>query len=127
MKTFIAGALLLAGLINIYPLIGAISAEQLVKLYGVPVENSDLILLMRHRAILFGLLGSFIIYSAFRPSLQTLACIAGLISMITFIALACSYGDFGVDLNKAVVADVVGSVALVAVLLAGRMQKDSGD
>ena len=117
MDRFVIMALLVAGVINIYPLIGVVSADQLVSLYGVPLENNDLILLMRHRAVLFGLLGSFIIYSAFNRSIQTLACIAGLVSMITFVLLAYASGNFGADLNKAVIADIAGSVALLAVLI----------
>ena len=114
---FVVGALLLAGLINFIPVIGVVSVAQLEQLYGVPLDNTDLIILLRHRAILFGLLGAFIIYSAFRESLQTLACIAGLVSMISFIVLAYASGDFGQILNKVIIADVVGSIALIAVLL----------
>ena len=117
MQKLITGALLVAGLINLYPVIGVLSVDQLENLYGVPLENGDLIILMRHRAVLFGLLGAFIIYSAFRSSVQKLACIAGLVSMISFIVLAYASGQFGEHLNKVIVADVVGSLALIAVLV----------
>ena len=117
MKIFVTSALLVAGLINLFPIVGVLSADQLTKLYGIPFEGGDLIILMRHRAILFGLLGAFIIYSAFRQSLQVLACIAGLISMIAFIALAYATGGFGDALNKVIVADVIGSILLLAVLV----------
>ena len=80
------------------------------------MTNDDLIILMRHRAVLFGMLGVFIIYSAFRESLQTLACVAGLISMISFIILAYASGEFGQALNKVIIADVIGSMALLLVL-----------
>ena len=120
MQKLVTGALLLAGLINLYPVIGILSVDQLENLYGVPLENGDLIILMRHRAVLFGLLGAFIIYSAFRNSVQTLACVAGLISMLSFIVLAYASGQFGAHLNKAIVADIIGSLALVFVLLIGR-------
>ena len=117
MKKFVIGALLIAGAINLYPVVGVVSADQLEKLYGVSLNNGDLVILMRHRAILFGLLGTFLIYSAFRSSVQTLACIAGLVSMMSFIVLAYASGQFGEALNKAVVADAVGSFLLVAVLV----------
>ena len=120
MKKFVTGALLIAGVINLYPVVGVISVDQLEKLYGVSLDNGDLIILMRHRAILFGLLGTFIIYSAFRSSVQTHACIAGLVSMISFIVLAYASGQFGEALNKAVVADVIGSFLLLAVLVVRR-------
>jgi hypothetical protein len=126
MKKFVTGALLIAGVVNLYPVVGIISVDQLEKLYGVPLDNGDLIILMRHRAILFGLLGTFLIYSAVRSSIQTLACIAGLVSMFSFIALAYASGQFGEALNKAIVADVVGSLALVAVLVIRKSQKGDG-
>jgi len=127
MKKFVTGALLIAGVINLYPIVGVFSVDQLAKLYGVSIENSDLVILMKHRAILFGLLGSFIIYSAFRSSIQTLACVAGLVSMLMFIVLAHGSGEFGEALNKAVVADFVGSAALFAVLAVRASQKAGGD
>ena len=127
MKILITAALLVAGLINLAPVIGVISADQLEGMYGIPIENSDLVILMRHRAILFGLLGAFIIYSASRESLQSLACIAGLVSMISFIALAYAAGGYGEALDKVIIADVVGSVALIAVLILRRKQTSAGD
>ena len=117
MNKLVTGALLIAGLINLYPVVGVFSVDQLTKLYGIPFEGGDLLILMRHRAVLFGLLGAFIIYAAFRQSIQVLACIAGLVSMIAFIALAYASGEFGEALNKAIIADVVGSIALAAVLI----------
>ena len=109
--------LLVAGIINLIPLVGVLSTEQLVRLYEVPLQSNDLIILMRHRAVLFGLLGAFILYSIVRPGLQQLACIAGLVSMLSFVLLAYAVGDFGQPMSKIIVADIIGSVALLAVLL----------
>ena len=120
MKKFVIGALLITGAINLYPVVGVVSVDQLEKLYGVSLNNGDLVILMRHRAILFGLLGTFLIYSAFRSSVQTLACIAGLVSMMSFIVLAYASDQFGEALNKAIVADAIGSFLLVAVLVVRR-------
>ena len=122
---FVVAALLLAGLINFVPVVGVISVDQLERLYEVTLTNDDLIILMRHRAVLFGMLGAFIIYSAFRKSLQTLACIAGLISMISFIILAYASGEFGQALNKVIIADVIGSIALALVLVIRHRSKQS--
>ena len=126
MKTLVTCALLIAGAINLYPVIGVFSVDQLEKLYGISLDDGDLIILMRHRAILFGLLGSFLIYAAFRNSIQVLACIAGLVSMASFVALAFVAGQFGEALNKAIVVDVAGSFVLVAALLVLRKQKSDG-
>ena len=113
---FVGAALLLAGLINFVPIVGVISVDQLERLYEIALSNEDLSILMRHRAVLFGLLGAFVIYSAFRESLQVLACVAGLVSMVSFIILAYASGEFGQALNKVIIADVIGSIALILVL-----------
>lgn len=112
----IRAVLLIVAAINFAPVIGVISAEQIKNLYGISLESDDLIILMRHRAILFGLLGTFIAVSAFRPAMQLLACSAGLVSMVTFVLLAYSADTYGDALDKAVVLDIVASIALVVVL-----------
>lgn len=119
MKYPTTALLVVAGIINIVPIVGVLSAEHLVRLYDVPLDNNDLIILLRHRAVLFGLLGGFILYSVFRKSLQFLACIAGLVSMLAFILIAYSSSDFGAPMQKIIVADIIGSLALAAVLLLG--------
>ena len=110
--------LLVVGLINLFPLIGVISASQINQLYGIQIDSPDLVVLMRHRAILFGLLGAFIIYSAFRQSLQSVACIAGLLSMMAFVLLAFASGNVNAELNKVALIDAVASIALLSVLIA---------
>ena len=126
MKITITLCLVIAGLINIFPVVGVISADQLEKLYGLPFENNDLIILMRHRAVLFGLLGAFILFSVVRPQLQRLACVAGLVSMVSFIVFAYLSAPYGDALRKVVVADVIGSLALVIVLVALYRQQSRG-
>lgn len=71
---------------------------------------------MRHRAVLFGLPGAFILFSAFKDSLRLLACIAGLVSMLSFGMLAYVTGDYGGAIQKVVMIDVIGSIGLIAVL-----------
>lgn len=117
MKKLSTVLLIAVGLLNFYPLIGAISADQLVQLYGIELDTLDHVVLMRHRAVLFGLLGSFMIYSAFRKSLRLLACLAGLVSMMSFVLLAYASGNVGNELRTVLVADIVGSVALAVVLV----------
>ena len=116
MKKAQIAILLVVGLMNLYPVVGVISSEQIMHLYGVQLETNGLLILMRHRAVLFGLLGAFIIFSAFKSSFQLLACVAGLVSMVSFIILAYLSGDYGEALQKIIVADVIGSIGLIAVL-----------
>jgi hypothetical protein len=118
--------LVIVGVIHVLPLSGVLSAEQLTALYGLSFQEPNLEILMRHRAVLFGLLGVFLIYAAFKPTLQPLAFIAGFISILSFIGLAWSVGDYNEAVQKVVVADVVAIVSLVlAVLLYLLSQRQS--
>ena len=117
MKTLSTAILIAVGLLNLYPLIGVLSADQITQLYGLSLETPDHVILMRHRAVLFGLLGVFIIYSAVEESLRLLACVAGLVSMISFVLLAYASGDYGDELQTVIVADIAGSIVLAVVFI----------
>ena len=84
-------------------------------LYGaLPFDEPNLAILMRHRAVLFGLLGLFLVFTAFRPALQTLAFIAGFVSVISYLWLALSVGSYNAFLARVVIADVVALICLAA-------------
>lgn len=116
MKKACSILLVAVGLLNLYPVIGVLSAEQITGLYGISIESADLETLMRHRAIMLGLIGGFLLLAAFRPSLQTLAASMGLVSMFSFVILAHLAGDNGDQIRKIIIADIVGSVAAGMVL-----------
>ncbi len=116
MQKLLTGLLVLVGITQILPVMGVVGTDRLTALYGLTFEEPNLAILMRHRAVLFGLLGSFIIYSAFRPTLQPLAFVAGLISIVSFIALAWSIGGYNVQIRNVVIGDLVAIVCLVAAI-----------
>ena len=118
MDKIIAALLVLVGLIHLIPVSGVLGAERLSALYAVSIASPDLTILMRHRAVLFGLLGMFMIYAAFKPALQPLAFIAGGISVVSFIVIAWSVGGYNEAIRKVVLADVV---AIIALCLAGAL------
>ena len=84
MKYFVSALLIIVGIIHLLPLSGVLGADRLGRLYGMPFADANLLILMRHRAVLFGLLGLFLVLAAFRPTMQPAALTAGL-------------GDFNVD------------------------------
>ncbi|MEM9316279.1 MAG: phosphopantetheine adenylyltransferase [Pseudomonadota bacterium] len=115
--TLLATATLLAvGLLNAVPVVGIASADQLARLYGIEPPGGDLLILLRHRALLFGLLGGFLIASAFVPSWQGPAITLALLSMVGFVVFALLEGSYGAPLRKIVIADVVGTAALLALV-----------
>lgn len=113
MRHTLTAALLVAALIHLLPLSGVLGAERLATLYGVPVADANLMILMRHRAVLFGLLGVFLGVAAFIPELQATALVAGAISVVSFLWLAVSVGGYNAAIARVVVADLVALVSLV--------------
>ncbi|WP_339523492.1 phosphopantetheine adenylyltransferase [Pseudomonas sp. EA_35y_Pfl2_R111] len=110
--------LIIAGIIHLLPLSGVLGAERLAQLYGLAFEEPNLLLLMRSRAVLFGLLGAFLVYAAFRPALQPLALIGGLVSVLSFLLLAWSSPTYNEALRRVVIADWLAlACLLIATLL----------
>jgi uncharacterized BrkB/YihY/UPF0761 family membrane protein len=105
--------LLVVGVIHILPLSGVLSAVRLFDLYGISFDDPNLEILMRHRAVLFGLLGIFLICSIFIPNFQLAALIAGFVSVISFLYLSYSIGGYNDQVSRIVMADKVALVCLV--------------
>lgn len=123
MRHFVSIALLLAALIHALPLLGVLGAPRLTALYGIPVGESNLEILLRHRAVLFGLLAGLLAYAAFRPELQRLALLAGVLSVGSFLILSLLVGSPNAALQTVFKVDVA-ALALLAV--AGLVQLRQG-
>lgn len=87
-------------------------------LYGVVLDDPNLAILMRHRAVLFGLLGVFLAVAAFRPALQPMAFVGAGVSVISFLYLVVSVGHHNEPLRRVFIADLVAGVCLVVGVLA---------
>jgi hypothetical protein len=85
---WVSAVLLLAGAVHLLPALGVLGTARLQQLYGIEVEDPALLLLMRHRALLFGLLGLLLTAAAFRPAWQGLALLAAWGSVLGFVVLA---------------------------------------
>jgi hypothetical protein len=111
------------GVIHLLPLPGVLGADRLAALYGVVVDEPNLSLLMRHRAVLFGLLGAFMVGAAFRPAWQALALTAGLVSVVSFLVLAALGGELNPSVQGVVAADVVALLCLLVVGAVHRIRR----
>jgi hypothetical protein len=112
MDKIIAGLLVVVGIIHLLPVSGVLGSERLSILYGIAFDEPNLEILMRHRAVLFGLLGAFLVYAAFKPAVQSLALVAGFVSVISFIAIAWSVGEYNESIRKVFLADIVPIIGL---------------
>ena len=70
MNILIKAMLVIVGIIHLLPLVGMLGGERLSALYGLRFDELNLLILMRHRAVLFGLLGTYLLYAAFQPAHQ---------------------------------------------------------
>ncbi|HET9693478.1 MAG TPA: hypothetical protein VFP48_03765 [Steroidobacteraceae bacterium] len=113
MRHLVSAMLVIVALIHLMPLSGALGSERLAALYGVAFDEPNLSILMRHRAILFGVLGSFLLVAAFRPELQVVAVAIGFVSVVSFLYLAWSVGGYNVRIGRVVIADVVALLCLL--------------
>jgi heme A synthase len=110
--------ILLAELINLLPLSGVGSGHRLQSLYGVVLQDPNLAILMRHRAVLFGVVGGLLVISALHAPLRPAAYAAGFVSMLSFVWIAWLEGGGNPQLRRVVVVDLFSSAALlVAVIL----------
>jgi len=90
-----------------------LSAERLTTLYGLPFDEPNLEILMRHRAVLFGMLGVFLAYAAFKPPLQAVAFLAAFVSIGSFFYLAWSVTAYNSAIANVVKADGVAALCLL--------------
>ena len=118
MPKVISVLLLITGLINFLPVIGVLSSGQINGLYGLEINNRDLMILLRHRALLFGIIGGFVIYSAFKRHYQLASILMMLVSMLGFLFILHIEGSSNYALAKIALVDVIGIVlALIALML----------
>ena len=113
MRFIVPAVLVFVALIHALPIMGVLGAAKLSQLYGIPVREENLELLLRHRAVLFGLLAAFLAYAAVRPELHRIALGAGFVSVISFLVLAHPSVLLNTALTAVVRADRVALVLLV--------------
>ncbi|GAK45862.1 conserved protein [Tepidicaulis marinus] len=116
MEKIVSGLLILTGLLNAAPVMGVFGAARLKTMYGLSFEEPNLLVLMQHRAVLFALIGGFMIFAAFKPALQPAAFLIGFVSMAAFVWLAWGVPELNGQLKRVMIADIAGIGALLAAI-----------
>ena len=121
MRFVVPAVLILVAVIHALPVLGVLGAAKLSQLYRLAVQDPNLELLLRHRAVLFGLLAALLAYAAIRPELQRLALVIGSVSVASFLVLAQLSSSYNEALATIVRADwfalallLIGAVAHIA-------------
>lgn len=120
MKHLITVMLILIGIIHLLPLSGVLGAERLSTLYGIGFQDPNILILMRHRAVLFGIFGYFFIVAAFRPVWHLWAFATAFVSLASFILLTLTAGELNPELHRVFVADL-GALGLIFIGLMARL------
>jgi hypothetical protein len=123
MRFVVPAILVLVAGLHALPLLGVLGVGRLSTLYGVQVDEPNLEILMRHRAVLFGMLAVFLAACAFRPQWHRLGIVAGFVSVVSFLYLAHDVGRYNAAVTRVLQADLVALVMLFvggALLMARR-------
>lgn len=116
MKSLAQSLLFTVSVIHLLPVVGVLGQESISKLYGVSISDSNTEILMRHRAVLFAIVGLFLLLSVFKSDYQPLAILIGLISVVSFLLLSWSTEGLNPEMSRVVKIDWV---ALVLLIVAG--------
>jgi len=109
----VSALFVVVAVIHLMPVVGVAGADKLTHLYGVSFSSPDAVVLMQHRAVMFGLLGGLFLYAAFDPAVQALAWCVAMGSVVSFLVLAAGHASG--PLRKVVIADVVALICLVVI------------
>ena len=92
----------------------------------MPLDDASLVILMRHRALLFTLLGLLLVAAAFRPAWRGIALVAGYASVLGFLGYAYAAPGYNAELARVVLADWIALAALVVATIGHYAQRDDG-
>ena len=109
--------LFIVGVINLLPMIVFFDATRTAELYGLPIEGESLMILMRHRAVLLGLVGFALIAAAVKPEFRILAIALALISKFAFVFLTFTHSNYTAEVKQVALIDVGAIVLLIAALI----------
>ena len=123
MAKIYTGVIALAALVNLAPLVGVVSARRLQALYGIPFADPNLVVLMRHRAVLFGIVGALLLVSVFHLPTRPAAVTAGLVSMVSFVGIVFLVGDANAEIRRVMMVDVIASLLLLIWVVAACMRR----
>jgi hypothetical protein len=110
-------AFAVTGVIHLLPVAGLLGRAVLERAYGIQLgEGHDLLILMQHRALLFGLLAAACLVAAGMPSWRFPIGAAALISMLGFVLIAALQAH-GTPIAKVIWIDLGASALLTIGLL----------
>jgi hypothetical protein len=108
--------LFLAGILNLTPAIVFFDPTRSVSLYGLSLPPGDLAIIVRHRAVLLGLLGVALIYAGFRRLFVVPAISAALLGKAAFLYLVWT-AENTIELDRVAMFDIGAIIVLTIALV----------
>jgi hypothetical protein len=107
-------ALALSAVVHALPAVALIGRSHLERAYGVSLEDPGVVLLLRHRAVLFGILAAAAVAALFSEALRTPVLVASLVSVGSYVILWRGQHVRSAKLDRVARVDVVMVVVLGA-------------
>ncbi len=109
----IRAAFAITGVIHVLPLVGLLGRAALERAYGVKLgDGQDLVILMQHRALMFGVLASACFAAISLPHWRLPAGIGALVSMLGFAVIAATQAH-GPAIAKVMWVDIGAALLLL--------------
>lgn len=106
-------ALLLVAAIHLLPVVGVLGRAQLTAAYGIAIADANLEILMRHRAVLFGVVAGLCLAAVCTSRLTVVALVTAFTSVVSFLVLAHAIGGYSELIGRIVIADYIALAALM--------------
>ncbi len=124
MNAALKALFLYASVVKLAPVVGLLLPDRIPDAYGISVSDPNLLILLRHRAALFAVVGGLLAAAAFRAHLRPLATLAGLFSMLSFVAVVWLDGPANAQLTRYAGIDATAALAVLAGYLLDRRQRE---
>ncbi len=113
---FIRIAFVIVSVIHVLPVIGVIGRKVLEPAYGIDLgPQQDLVILMQHRALMFGLLSMACVGAVLNTAWRWPVGVAAMISMLSFVVIA-AFQPHGAPIAKVLYVDLTATALLAAAL-----------
>ena len=121
MQNFTKWLLVIVAITQFLPVVGVLGAETLGRAYAIDIADPNVAVLLQHRAVLFGILGAFIGWAAFRPELQSIAMALAFTMILSFLALWAGTDGLNSQLDRLATGDAFAAICLgIATVLRAR-------
>lgn len=88
---FTALAFVILAVVHLLPIAPAFAPGALIGLYGVAADDTSLLVLLRHRAVLLAIVAVLCAWAAVSPSARPAALVAAALNIVSFLAFYALY------------------------------------